>query len=238
MSFAISIIIAVVFSIVFRKPLQRSPWVFYILAVLICAAGIYLTYSPLSNQIVRVIAYAIQKGHLGLALFAVVMFVGVFDRNSVVRRYFTPVRAELSIVASILIVGHLAPYLGNYFGHISSFFSLRPSIISSLIIALILLVLLILLFLTSFNFVKKKMDAGKWKSVQKLAYPFFGLIFFHLFGYLLIPTLSGSATALINVIIYGLLFILYSGLRVRRALLDRSRTVTRTTLSANEGYTS
>jgi DMSO/TMAO reductase YedYZ heme-binding membrane subunit len=100
-------------------------------------------------------------------------------------------------------------------------FSLRASIIFSLAVALVLLVLLTLLTVTSFNAVKKRMDSGRWKSLQHLAYPFFGLIYFHMLGYLLVPALEGSTRAIIGVTVYAVIFAAYTVLRVRRAVIDR-----------------
>jgi len=221
MSLIVSLLLVTVFAGVCQRPLAHFPALFYVLALLVCIVGIYFTLSPHSSPAVRTITFAIQKGHLGFAFFTVVMFIGVLGHSSSARRYLTPVRAQFSIIAGILIVGHLTPYLGNYLAFIPSLFSLRPSIASSLVIALILLVLLALLVVTSFNAVKKMMDAGKWKTVQKLAYPFFGLVFFHLLGYLMIPVLSGSTSTLVNLTVYCVVFALYVILRIRRAVLDK-----------------
>jgi DMSO/TMAO reductase YedYZ heme-binding membrane subunit len=221
MSLIISTIGAVLFSALCAKPLRAMPWLFYLLAVLIAVAGIYFTLSPPPNQVLRAVVFAIQKGQVGFALFVVVMFVGVFSQDSAVRRALNPVRAELSIVAAILIIGHFTLYLGNYLSLATQLFSRQPSIISSFLIALVMLVLLVILTITSFNAVKRRMDAGRWKGVQRLAYLFFGLIFLHLLGYLMIPVLGGSPGAVLNVTVYTVVFAAYAILRVRKALRDR-----------------
>jgi DMSO/TMAO reductase YedYZ heme-binding membrane subunit len=89
------------------------------------------------------------------------------------------------------------------------------------VIALVLFVLVAVLAVTSFNFIKKRMNAERWKLVQRFAYPFFGLIFFHLLGYLLIPALNGSFEALLRIVIYLIIFAAYLILRLRRASLDK-----------------
>jgi DMSO/TMAO reductase YedYZ heme-binding membrane subunit len=221
MSLIVSLIAAAVFAVLCAKPLRRAPWAFYLLAILVAAGGIYLTYQPVSNTIVRSVVFAIQKGQVAFSLFAVVMFVGAFGQDSKVRRLLNPVRAELSIIAAVLIVGHFVPYLSNYLGHAANLLSLRPSILGSLTIALVLLVLLALLTVTSLNAVKKRMDSGRWKAIQRLAYPFFGLIFLHLIGYLLIPALNGSMRAILGVAVYTTIFGVYALLRARRTLRDR-----------------
>lgn len=49
---------------------------------------------------------------LSLALFVVVMYIGVFAKGSKVHQWLKPVRSELSIIACILACGHMAVYLG------------------------------------------------------------------------------------------------------------------------------
>ena len=221
MSLLVSLAVAVAFTAAFRRPLQRAPWLFYVLALAVCAASVYFTYSPAPNQVLRFAVCAVQKGQLGFAFFAVVMFMGVLDRASAIRRTLTPVRAELSIIASILILGHLMPYTINYLSLALGIFSLRPPIVASLLIAVVLLVLVLVLAITSFNFIKKWMNAERWKAVQRFAYPFFGLTFFHLLGYMAIPALGGSSEALLRVSLYFVIFLAYALLRLRRASLDR-----------------
>jgi DMSO/TMAO reductase YedYZ heme-binding membrane subunit len=221
MSIILSLFAVTIFSLVFCRVIKYVPWLFYILAVAIAAAGIYFTYNPAPNQILRSIVFATQKGQVAFSLFAIVMFIGVFAKDSAVRRRLNPIRAELSIMAAILIVAHFVPYLSNYFSSALNLTSLPPSIISSLTIALIMLVLLVLLTVTSFNAIKKRMEAGHWKALQRFAYIFFALIFFHLLGYLAIPALGGSLLALLNMGIYAAVFLAYTVLRIRRALLDK-----------------
>ncbi len=221
MSFIISHIVVIALSVVLRKPIKRFPILFYALAALISFAGIYFTLQPNPSEIVRVLVFAVQKGHVGLSLFALVMFVGVFDKGSSVRRIFNPIRAELSIMGCILIMAHLVPYLSNYLSMAANLLSLRVNILVALCLAMVMLVLLILLTVTSFNVLKAKMSAGTWKKVQVLAYPFFTLAYFHLLGYLIVPVMGGSGTALVNLTIYTILFVAYAALRVRKAMADK-----------------
>jgi DMSO/TMAO reductase YedYZ heme-binding membrane subunit len=205
---------------------------FYAAALLVCIAGVYLTWNPPPDTVVRALVYAVQKGHVAFAFFTVVMFIGVFPQNSIVRRSLNSVRAELSIIASILIIGHFIPYLMNYITSISNVFSMRPSFISSFIIALILLVLLLMLASTSFYSVKRMMNATTWKGVQRFAYVFYCLIFVHLIGYLIIPVLGGSVGALVNVVIYGVILVVYVTARLARVRADARLTVSTPALRA------
>jgi DMSO/TMAO reductase YedYZ heme-binding membrane subunit len=201
-----------------RKPLQKVPWAFYLLAASACLAGLYLTVSPSPNQIVRGFASVIQKGNGAFALFALVMFIGAFSECNAFRRALMPVRAELSIMAGILICGHFLPYIKNYLGLLPGLIFLKSSVILSLGIALVLLVLLLVLVVTSFNIIKRKMSAENWRRVQWLAYPFFGLIYFHQLGYLLVPVQKGSMDAAMSLALYTVVFVSYLALRIVRTL--------------------
>ncbi|MDR1088555.1 MAG: ferric reductase-like transmembrane domain-containing protein [Coriobacteriales bacterium] len=221
MSLILSLLIMTALAAAIRTPLKRFPLLFYGLAVAVSAAGLYCTLVPSPSPLIRAFAFALQKGQLSFSLFALVMFIGVFANDSALRRYFNPVRAELSILAAILIAGHFALYLRNYLLFAGDLFSFNANILASLALALALLVLLVVLTLTSFNAVKRRMNAGTWKAVQKLAYPFFGIVYFHLLGYLLPSALSGSTSAQINLAVYSIIFITYAALRIRKALRDR-----------------
>lgn len=220
MSQIFSAIAVIVFVAVFRGAIKRLPVAFYLIAGLVAALGIYFTYNPGPSGLVRAIIFAVQKGHIGFALLAVVMFVGVFDRSSAVRRALGPIRGELSIMGAILMLGHAVPYVANYLSMTGALLSLKPTVQASLCIAVVLLALLGVLAITSIKALRARMDARTWKRVQMLAYPFFLLIFLHLLGYLLVPLKAGSLGILVGLGFYGVVLILYLVLRARRFVLD------------------
>jgi DMSO/TMAO reductase YedYZ heme-binding membrane subunit len=197
-----------------RRPIQALPVVFYLLAACICVVGLYLTVAPQPSPLFRGFAAVVQKGHLAVALFALVMYAGAFAEGSRLRKAFMPIRAELSIVASILVCGHFLPYLRNYLTLIADPLALKPSVTASLAIACLLLLLLIPLATTSFNIIKRRMGIRAWRRLQLLAYPFFGLIYFHQLGYLLVPAAKGTPDAILSIAVYTLLFVGYIILRV------------------------
>jgi len=221
MNFLVTLIAVIAISVVFRKPIKRFPAVFYIIAILIGVAGYYFTLNPVPNTVMRTFVFAIQKGHVGLSFFTLVMFVGVFDKTSPIRDFFNPIRAELSIMGAILILAHLAPYISNYLKISSSLLLLGVNQMISLVLAFVLLVLLLFLTITSFNAVKRKMSVAAWKRIQALAYLFFGLTFLHLSGFLIIPAIKGSSVALTNLIVYAAIFVGYAVLRIRKAMVDK-----------------
>ena len=232
MSFAVSLLVSVALATLFQKPLKKIPTVFYAIAVLMCLAAIYLTWNPSPYQWARLIVFAIQKGQVGFSLFILVMFIGVFSKRSTIRRYFTPIRAQLSILASIFIVSHFIPYLFNYLTLITSLFSYKTNISVGFITGIILLLLLIPLAITSFNVIRKKMNAGTWKALQRWSYVFIILAYIHAVCFLLVPATGNSDIAMItNIILYSVIMAAYGILRFRRKIIDKKEALPQNTVA-------
>jgi len=222
MSFAVSLFVSIALAMLLRNPLKKVPAVFYTIAVVMCIAAIYLTWNPPPVIFMRSIVFAIQKGQVGFSLFTLVMFIGVFRKNSGIRRFFNPIRAELSILASIFIMSHLVPYFLNYVALIASIFSFKINVTLGFALGIILLILLIPLTVTSFNAIKKRMNASTWKALQRWSYVFFILAYIHAISFLLVPAMSNADAAMIvNIILYSSIIVIYCILRLRRAILDK-----------------
>lgn len=104
-------------------------------------------------------------------MISLVMYMNAFENGSVIQKTFMPIRAELSIIACILIYGH---NLSTGKIYLTMFFS-TPEQMSTLtacacIVTMILMALMTPLFVTSFKCVRKKMKPKNWKNLQKLAY--------------------------------------------------------------------
>jgi DMSO/TMAO reductase YedYZ heme-binding membrane subunit len=226
MLFLGTLVVTVFVVALIHKPLKRFSWLFYLLAIAVCAAELWLYGLPAAERsAIFGIPYLImRRGYLALALFTLVMFVGVFKDSSPVRRALLPLRAELSIIAAILIMGHAVPYLAGYLQLFFGSAALRFNIALSLIVSLVLLLLLTMLTVTSFNVVRRQMRADVLKRVQRLAYVFFLLIYAHLIGFLLPSALQGASVALTSISIYSLVFLSYGVLRLRKCLLDQRAT--------------
>jgi len=154
-----------------------------------------------------------------MGFFTIVMFIGVLDTETNTRKLLAPIRAELSILASILSIGHVINYGEAYLGQLLYNTQNMPSLrISTTIIAIILVVLLIPLAITSLKIVRKKMNQQKWKGLQRLSYLFYGLIFVHVVLALLPAAIAGSATALISMYLYSGLGGLYATLRIQESV--------------------
>ena len=221
MTFALVLACTVVACFALRNPLKACPMAFYSLSVAVDLAFLAGTAFGMPREAWSVFFVLIQKCLVPLALFVVVMYIGVLPRDSRASMWLKPVRAELSIVAWILSLGHMAVYLMSYLPRILAGGSFNANVMTSFVVAVVLLALLLPLGVTSFQFVKKRMHTETWKKVQRLAYPFFVLTYVHLLLMLAPSALRGGIAAEASVAVYSIVFIGYFVLRPVRALLDR-----------------
>lgn len=221
MDFAIILIASVAACFALRNPLKACPAVFYAAAIAVDVLYMYGVFFGLPRAVWSPLFVLVQKCELALALFVVVMFVGCLKRGGRAYRWLKPVRSELSIVAWFLSLGHMAVYLESYLPRLFGGGPISGNVMGAFVLALVLLALLVVLGVTSFAFVKRHMSTASWKRVQKLAYPFFGLVYVHLLLMLLPSALHGGIAAQASVAVYSVVFVGYGLCRVGRALLDR-----------------
>jgi len=212
------LIIAVLFTAAFRVPLRKAPVVFYTLAALLNVLFIIRSSLGAPTWLYEYFFFLFQSNTLGMGFFTIVMFIGVLDTESTIRKQLAPIRAELSILASILSIGHIVNYGEAYLWQLFNTSSMPALRVSTTIIAIILVVLLIPLAITSLKIVRKKMNQQMWKGLQRLSYLFYGLIFVHVALALLPAAIAGSATALISIYIYSGLGGLYATLRIQESV--------------------
>lgn len=218
MNFLLVLLCTVVLVFALKKPVKRFPMLFYGIAVLLDVLFICNAFVPFPRVVSSALLLLIHKCTLSLALFVVVMYVGVFAQGSKAKTYLLPIRAELSIIAWILSLGHMAVYLMSYVPQVShSVEHMSGATLGALAVALVLFALLLVLGVTSFNFVKKRMRKESWKRVQMLAYPFFLLVYAHLLLMLLPAALKGGLAAQASVAVYSAVFVGYVSLRLYRA---------------------
>ena len=158
-----------------------------------------------------------QRCALAFVLFTIVMFVGVLDESSPLRARLMPIRRQLSILGCIFALGHLAFYGVSYVPRLGSAFS--GNLGFSLALAALLVLLMAILLVTSFQVVKRRMSAARWKGVQRLAYPFYLLTYVHLVLLLAPSAFAGRETATVSLVVYSVAVGSYAVLRMRRALL-------------------
>lgn len=216
-----ALIAAIIFAVALRRPIQTLPWLFYILAL-----GVTILYASkwvfsLNSVIARETFPYISRCLFAFGLFTMVMFVGVFKDGSSISKYLTPIRGELSIIATILTGGHVFNYLNSYIEQfLAGFAGMKNTMIFSFFLSALIALMLVVLGITSFNFVRKRMSAKTWKRIQWFAYPFFIMVYIHLM-LLLAPIASVGDKSFYSVIVYTVIFGTYLIARTYRALWDR-----------------
>ncbi|MGM9522499.1 MAG: FMN-binding protein [Oscillospiraceae bacterium] len=220
MIFLISLILAVLFVLFLSEALKKHPVPFYIAASVISISVFILT-----RQGVRLPSFVntwiwpvFSRGGLAGALFVVVMITGALPNGSKAIKRLMPIRGELSIIASILTLGHNASYGLIYFRLLFVSPSRLPvNQLLAAICSLIMIAIMLPLFITSFKAVRKKMNGKSWKRLQRLAYMFYGLLYIHIMLLTIPAVLSGKSGYTMTVLIYSAIFISYTVCRVMKA---------------------
>lgn len=213
--------ISTIAAFVLRRPIKAAPWAFYGLAVLLVTA-LFAGGAGLLGTAWKPLILLLQRCMLPLALFTVVMYIGVFPKDSRVGRWLRPIRAELSIIACILALGHMCLYISPYLSRALAG-AMEAPMAASFAISIVLFALLLVLGVTSFDAVKRHMPASLWKNVQRFAYLFFGLIYAHLLFMIAPAALHGGKQAALSVVIYSMVFVGYAVARVARWQIDAAR---------------
>lgn len=220
MAFLIAFVCSIVFAVAFKPAIKRAPAAWYLLALLF--AVLYLVgLQGILPVWAKNAAFALmQKGTLATALFAVVMFIGVLPRTGKLRLRLTPIRAELSIIACILICGHVAAYALSFVPRLLGAKVTGLPIAIGLVAACALVVLGLALGITSIKRVRAHMEGRTWTRIQRFAYVFYALMYIHALAMLLPSALAGGAAALQSVVAYTVVFAVYAVLRIWRAVAD------------------
>ncbi|MDR2846095.1 MAG: ferric reductase-like transmembrane domain-containing protein [Candidatus Methanoplasma sp.] len=238
-----SIIIAVILAallIVFAKPVHKWRYIVYLAVLLITAyivgAPQYMTNTGWPQWFSRDIATLFRVGSLAAAVFIVVMYIGILPRKWRFTKKIRSIRAELSVIACILALGHNVTYTSvfiQFFGNLDTPSALRGYWWYACLFSLILIGLMIPLLITSFYSVRKWMSAKTWKRLQSTSYIFYVMLYLHVTGILLYTALNGGHGGADGdtLVVYSALFLPYFVLRPAKYLWDRSK---KTTTSENE----
>lgn len=215
----ISLIIVSLFIYFLKGSLKKHAGIYYIGAAVISIAVFLIGFLPmplfLKNNILGIFA----KGSLGTAMFVAVMYAGALPKGSKLIAQLMKIRGELSITAAILVLCHNFTYGITYF----KMLFIKPEALSATqftaaIISLVLIIIMIVLTVTSFQAVRKKMKAKKWKQLQRTAYVFYGLMYVHIMLINIPYARLGLGTYIANVVIYSIVFLGYAAMRIAKAV--------------------
>ena len=199
MTFLIVFACTVVAVFLMKPAIKKAPAAWYVAATVLMA--LYVSglqgWLPLPVPVRSTLFLLLQKGFLAVALFAVAMFIGAFPRDGRPRKHLMAIRAELSIIACILVCGHIVVYCLSYVPLVLEAGIINPFVAVGLAVAAAITVLLIVLGVTSFGSVKVRMSKQAWVKVQKWAYVFFSLTYAHVLA-MLLPSALGGGTAAVQ----------------------------------------
>lgn len=163
-----------------------------------------------------------QRGILAGSLFILVMTAPVLPKRFSGRKTIYLLRGEMAISASLITLAHNLAFGGKYFGavffgqgHIS-LMELHAAIVSCLMI-----LLLIPLTITSFQTVRRKMQAKTWKKLQNWSYLFYLLLYLHIFFIYQGALIRGKGEYFFTLMLYSFLFGFYGFLRIRQYRMQK-----------------
>ena len=228
MPILLSLVLALLLSWYGGSAIKKHAPVFYVGAALLALTTIAVTWSGadasfpgwMSNYVWPLLSH----GAFASALFIIVMYMGALPNGTKAIKRLMPIRAELSIMASLLVLGHNIAYGRTYFVRLFTDTSkMSTTQMLAAICSLIMIAIMLPLMITSFKTVRKKMKPKSWKKLQRSAYVFYGLIYVHTMLLYVPMVQAGRSAYIVNVIVYSLIFISYAGMRIRKELLKKKR---------------
>lgn len=114
MEFLLVFVLTAALTVALREPLRRWPIAFYAVAAVVVVVFFAGIDGLLFGMWWRPLIVLVQRCMMALSLFTVVMFIGVLSKGSRFDAWLRPVRAEVSIVACILRLGHMCVYLAPF----------------------------------------------------------------------------------------------------------------------------
>ncbi len=161
-----------------------------------------------------------QRGAFSTATFIIVMFLGTITKHNAHTIKLLKIRGELSIIGCILAFAHNIIFGVVYFpALIWNRQALNGTKLVAVFLTIILLVLMIPLFLTSFQCIRRKMRPKSWKRLQRLAYPFYYLIYVHV----MVLYAPNAQNHILDIVVYTSIYVLYTILRLRKYFITKKK---------------
>ena len=213
----LTLICSLAFFHFFGKAVKKKPAVLYGICILLSLVSIFYPREgglPFLDFFFKKI---MQRGILAGSLFILVMLAPVLPKSFSGRKTIYLLRGEMAISASLITLAHNLAFGGKYFGavffgqgHIS-LMELHAAIVSCLMI-----LLLIPLTITSFQSIRRKMQAKTWKRLQNWSYLFYLLLYLHIFFIYQGALIRGKGEYFFTLMLYSFLFGFYGFLRIRQ----------------------
>lgn len=226
MNLIYSLIFATMLSVFFTSSIKKKSHTYYFVASVVAISTtvceiLRMTSDMKLNGLILYFEKASIKGIFSIAFFVLVMFAGALNTKWPITRKLLSVRAELAIMASILMLPHGIIYLVRFV--IYSFqkvFTQKPlpiMYLSFMVIGIIAFILMIPLFVTSFKRVRRKMKANQWKKLQRWSYLFYFLAYIHV----LLILLNGKSMDWLKLSTYTIIFGSYVVLKLSKIYMSK-----------------
>ena len=222
MILTLTLICSLAFFHFFGKALKKKPAVLYGICILLSLVSIFYPREgglPFLDFFFKKI---MQRGVMAGSLFIWVMLAPVLPKSFSGRKTIYLLRGEMAICASLITLAHNLAFGGKYFGalflgqgHIS-LMELHAAIVSCLMI-----LLLIPLTITSFQTVRRKMQAKSWKKLQNWSYLFYLLLYLHIFFIYQGALIRGKGEYFFTLMLYSFIFGFYGFLRIRQYRMQK-----------------
>ena len=131
-----------------------------------------------------------------------------------IRFYILPLFTNSAFATSLFIVVMYTGALKNG----SKLMKLLFHMLLAAIVSLMLIAIMLPLMITSFPNIRKKMKYKSWKNLQRFAYAFYGLTYFHIMLIMMPIAKTGNTKYIINVLVYSVVYLTYAVLRINKAL--------------------
>ena len=205
-----------------EKQIRQRPFFFYLFFVLLSLPSIFLPMDLTVPPVAYFINRLLRRGVLAGALFLWVMYAIVLPPKSRLQRVMMSLRAQIAIAASILTLSHNIVYGQHYFVLLfTNAGKLKSYELIAACFSLAMILLLLPLTITSFQVVRRKMQAKRWKQLQRLSYLFYGLLYLHICLIYTGGLRKGKIEYLVQFALYTLLYGVYLMLRLTKAFLKK-----------------
>lgn len=222
MKLLIGITLALIFYTLLKNQIKKHAVAFYLGTYAWIATVVLYYFLHIDQKFpVFITTYFVdifQRGIFSTATFIIVMYLGVFIKHNKWSKNLMSIRGEMSIIGCIFVLCHNVIFGIVYFPTLfktPELMSIQTKIAS--IITLILLALMLPLLITSFKCIRKKMKGKTWKNIQRLAYPFFLLIYVHV----MVLYSANIELHKVDIAIYSLVYVAYIILRLRKYFIKR-----------------
>ena len=205
-----------------EKQIRRRPVFFYLFFVLLSLLSLFLPHKFLTPPVAYVVNRLLKRGVLAGSMFLWVMYAIVLPQKSRLQRVMMTLRAQIAIGASILTLAHNIAYGQRYFVLLfTNAGKLKSYELIAACFSLAMILLLLPLTVTSFQVVRRKMNAKRWKQLQRLSYLFYGLLYLHIAFIYSNGLRQGKTEYLVQFALYTLLYGVYLMLRLTKAFLKK-----------------